>query len=364
MKLKILSWLICFTALAGADLRAETVLFSSDDVLDITIPLDFKTLCRPKEDESCDFVPTVLEYGDKKQSIPIEIKVRGGWRSLTKNCSAPLLWIRFSDQNSKGTPFEGQDQLPLTTHCGKGLSIESFQAHEDRSDWEQYVLREYLGYRLYNLLTDSSVRARLVRIDYLNPEKPDHLIRNYAFFTEHFDSMAARNDAKRLPRGKFDAARLDKTSADVLALFHFMIGNTDWSIEQERNTALMETSDGRQVPIPYDLDMSGLVNPYYAGPAPGLGLEDVRDRYYLGFCHPDEEWQVLFTQFLELKDAILSMVDEIPGFDRTSTRSTRYFLKKFFRILESDEQCDKVILKTCKPWPLPDSDQVDGSQSP
>ena len=252
----------------------------------------------------------------------------------------------------------------MTTHCGKGVSIESFQANEDRSDWEQYVLREYLAYRLYNLVTEKSVRARLVRINYLNPEKPKQLIRNYAFFSEHFDSMAARNNAERLSRGKFDADKLDKNSADVLALFQFMIGNTDWSIDEERNTALIVTADDKQVPVPYDLDMSGLVNPFYAGPAPGLPIGDVRERYYLGYCHPDEDWDVLFNEFLGHEEAIMSMVNEIPGFDKHSARSTSYYLKKFFRILHSDEQCDKVILKTCQPWPLPDPDQVDAQQTP
>ncbi len=271
-------------------LHAEAPLFDDHSILEIAIPVDFKSLCRPREDPDCDFIPTTLEYSDEQgQSgrIPVGIKIRGGWRSMARHCSAPLLWVRFGDQNLAGTPFLGQSLLPLTTHCGRGLSLDSQGSRYNRSTWEQYLLREYLGQRLFGLFTEMSIRVRLVKIRYLNPEKPGRTIENYAFFSEHFDSVAERNGVRRLDRGSFDHEKLDTSAADLLALFQYMIGNTDWSIVRERNTVLMETSGGRQVPVPYDLDMSGLVNAHYAGPAPGLPIDDVRKRHYLGFCHPD-----------------------------------------------------------------------------
>ena len=114
--------------LCAAVARAEAPLFAEDTVMKITIPLDFKDLCRPRESENCDFTQTVLIYGSQsgaKHRLPVEVKVRGGWRSLSRNCSTPLLWVRFAEDSVTGTPFEGQSLLPLTTHCGKGVSVDA-----------------------------------------------------------------------------------------------------------------------------------------------------------------------------------------------------------------------------------------------
>jgi hypothetical protein len=334
--------------------RADTLLFESHEVLELAIPLDFKSLCRPREDPDCDYTPTVLDYIDEhgaKQSLPIEIKIRGGWRSLVKNCSAPLLFIRFDEQHTVDTPFQGQSLLPLTTHCGQGLSLESIKVRQSRLTWEQYLLKEYLAHRLYNVITPVSLDARLVKMTYPNPDNPRRKVINYAFFTEHFESVANRNNAELLPRQSFNAEKLDQLAAARVALFEFMIGNTDWSIVRERNITLLENSDGSQLPLPYDFDMSGLVDAHYAGPAPGLPIDDVRDRYYLGFCSPDVDTSSVITEFLSNKEALQTMIDTIPGLDKKCQKATRKFLEGFFTILESDERRKTQILDRCQSWP-------------
>ena len=251
---RLLTCLFLVSAIFVNDTRADAPLFSSHELLNLTIPVDFQTLCRPRETKNCDYTPTVLKYEDSQGqtgTIAIEIKIRGGYRSLTKNCSVPLLFIRFNQEETAGTPFEGQDLLPLTTHCGRGLSLEAIQFKQRRSTWEQYLLKEYLAYLLYNAVTDVSLNARLVRMNYPNPDKPGRSVVNYAFFTEHFKSAAKRNGDELLMRGNFDHEKLDGHAADLLALFQYMIGNTDWSIARERNLILLRDSGGLLLPLPY-----------------------------------------------------------------------------------------------------------------
>lgn len=346
---------------AGADPAKQAPLFDSHEVLDVTIPLHFKDLCRPREDEKCDFTATTLNYldaGGDSVELPVEVKVRGGWRSLTQNCSAPLLWIRFDDVQTPGTLFAGQAMLPLTTHCGQGFSLEAIKTRPPKSDWEQYLLKEYLAHRIYELFTEFSLRTRLVRIHYPDPDRPSRIVHNYAFFTEHFDSMAARNDSVRLDRGSFDYIRLDNGTADVLALFQYMIGNTDWSIVRQRNTILLQKQDGTQVPAPYDFDMSGLVNAHYAGPPPGLPIDCVQDRYYLGFCHPDPHWEELFEQFKSQQDRVFDLLSETPGLDSDTLESSEKFLQGFFRKLDSESARKKSIVNACKSWPPSEIDHT------
>ena len=298
--------------------EASTPLFESNELLEVALTADFNELCHPRETEDCDFTPSTLTYrgaDGEKLSLEVAIQVRGGWRSLSRNCS--------SDPAFSGS---------------------------GRWDYEQYVLREYLGHRLYNELTEYSLRARLLRIAYPKPGS-NRGVHHYAFFVEHFDDAARRTGTRRQDRGQFDPGKLDANAAARLALFQYMIGNTDWSIARERNTMLLLTADGRQLPVPYDLDMSGLVHAGYAGPAPGLPIDDVRQRWFLGYCQPGTDWEALFSLFQERRDFILAAGEDLPGLSRNSLRSTRSFLDQFFKVLNSPEARQQHIVGACLPWP-------------
>jgi len=113
----------------------------------------------------------------------------------------------------------------------------------------------------------------------------------------------------------------------------------------------MRDSAGLLLPLPFDFDMSGLVDAHYAGPAPGLSIDQVTERHFLGFCHPDTDWNALFTLFLAKQEAILSTVADIPGLERQSTRVANRYLEQFFDILRSGELREKNIVNRCQPWP-------------
>jgi hypothetical protein len=313
---RILAVCCLLAVLTLQEATADTPLFSSHEMLEMSIPLDFKTLCRPRENPDCDYQPTVLEYIDEHGqpiTLPIEVRIRGGWRSLTKNCSAPLLFVRFDKNKTVDTPFDGQSMLPLTTHCGQGLSIEAAQNRVNPSQWEQFLLREYLAHLLYNEITDVSIRARLVHMTYPNPHKPGRKITNYAFFTEHFESVAARNGFELLSRHSFDPDKTHLGAANQVALFQYMIGNTDWSIVRERNLVLLQDSDGRQ--------------------------------------HPRADWEQLAGPFLSNQDAVVSKPADIPGMTKHSISFSTRFLEKFYSTLHSNELSTRDIIDHCLPWP-------------
>lgn len=333
-------------------LAQEPPLFASDEVLELSLSVDFDALCRPNEVEDCEYSPAKLFYeaaDDERRSIPVEIRVRGGWRARKDHCEVPPLFVRFDEEGTAGTPFSGQELLPLTTHC-KNLKIRARGTGPSRN-YEQYVLREYLAYRLYNLVTDRSLRVRLVRIAYDNPAEPGDERVRYAFFTEHFDEMASRLDATRIDGDAFDHEAVDLPTFDEVALFNFMIGNTDFSVVRGRNIVLLADASGRQYPVPYDLDMSGLVDAEYGGVSPRLDFRDPRQRYYLGFCHPQRDFDTLFQDFQQTEEDMLELVSDIPGLDRESRKTIRRYLRRFFAILDSPEKSRQEIMDACHPWP-------------
>ncbi len=356
MKLKFLFGILFITACCISDAKPESPapgLFDSHSVLQLGMKVDFKSLCRPRETEDCDYSPTELTYfaDGQEHIIPIEIIIRGGWRAQASNCNVPLLFIRFPEQGTQGTPFEDQTSLPLTTHCGRSSALKGYAGGGNYTSFEQFLLKEYVAYRLYNEITDMSLRVRLVHISYQDSENPGRARSYYAFFTEHFKSLAARSQTELLPRQSFDHHVLDTRQADILALYQFMIGNTDWSIVRQRNTILLQRDNGIHVPVPYDLDMSGLVNAPYAGPPPGLPIDTVKERYYLGFCHPGIEWDSLFQEFLPKQEPLESISGEVSGLYKKEQKSVNRYLKIFFKILNSPERRNEKIINACHTWP-------------
>jgi len=343
----------------GAD-AGQPGLFDDESVLQLTLQIDLDHLCRPRENSGCGYEPSQLswEADGEVHTLPIEFIVRGGWRSLSANCQVPLLFLRFQEEESRGTPFEGQTSLPLTTHCGRSGIIDELESSSPYLNYEQYLLKEYLAYRMYDEISDLSLRVRLVNILYEDPDKPGKGRRNFAFFTEHFESLAARSGTELLARDRFDYQRLDLHQADVVALFQFMIGNTDWSIARQRNIILLQGAGGVQLPVPYDFDMSGLVNAPYAGPPPSLPIDDVTKRYYLGYCHPEADWDSLFDEFQLHKSELQDLIPEVPGLYKKEETSSRRFLDKFFRILNSPKKREKQITGACQPWPPTEDDHM------
>ena len=352
------------SALPTAATAEESPLFSAHEVLDLSLLVDFDTLCRPREVEDCQYAPTKMIYTTaegEEHSIPVEIQIRGGWRSRIKHCKVPPLFVRFSTEGTPGTPFAGQEMLPLTTHCKSRRDRMSGSARG--ATYEQYVLREYLGYRLFNIIDDKSIRVRLVRILYKNQEEGGNTVTRYAFFSEHFDSMAARHRAEKLPQKSFDHEKIDLTAFDNVALFSFMIGNTDISVVRQRNVVLIAGEDGHQYPVPFDLDMAGLVDAEYAGVSPRLDFRDPKQRLYLGFCHPKADFDALFARFLADKDSVLALPEATPGLSYSSQKKARNYLKKFFKILESEEDREEKIVDACLPWPPSPDDHTTPPES-
>ena len=216
-----------------------------------------------------------LSYTKKDNSevaMPVRIKTRGHFRKDKSNCGWPPLLINFSKKDVPAPSlFEGQDKLKLVMPCGS----------------DEYVVREWLLYKLYNLLTPKSFLARLVRI------KMDDSVKRkqssfYGILIEDEKQMARRNKTIVVERKLLNPLNTDPDAFLVMAMFQYMIGNTDWSVQYQQNVRLL-AKDSLSVPstVPYDFDHAGLVDAPYAKPAEELEMTSVTERRYRGYCLVD-----------------------------------------------------------------------------
>lgn len=325
------------TFVATAAANAGPPLFQSDEPLVLTLESGFSSLAKDRKESTSPYRPATFSYlssDGEKQTLSLQVKTRGDFRLERENCSFLALMLNFRDSDTTGTPFAGQQDVPLVTHC------------RNMARYEQYVLREYLAYRSYSLMTAKSLRVRLARITYLDTGG-DSLTTRYAFFVEHFESMAQRLDAEIVHQDTFDITSAKDFDLGLLYIFQFLIGNTDFSVAREHNILLLKIFDDRTVAVPYDLDFAGAVYAPYATSDARLRLPSVRVRRYRGFCEPADVLQQVLDYYLERKAALYALYQGQEGLDNRSLRMSVKYLDSFFAMLDSPGKIQKNIRYGC-----------------
>lgn len=290
--------------------------------------------------------PATLSWSDRhgvQQTINVEVAPRGISRRL-RTCDFPPLKIHFNKEQAKGTEFRGNGSLKLVTYC------------DINTRYQQYYVKEFLAYRIYNLVTDMSFRVRPMMIDYKDSER-NHSITRFGFMIEDLDDVARRNDLQKLDIPKTSYQSLDPAEINKLSLFQFMIGNVDYAAydgpEQDEcchNTKLIGSGDD-EVPkysIPYDFDSSGLVDAHYAAPPVALKLRNIRQRLYRGFCFAGDQMPQTVTLFNEKRPEILALFRNDPHLDDKSRKKALNYVEEFYEIVNDPKQFKKQITDKCR----------------
>ena len=313
-------------------------LFANDNPIQITLRGPIPTLVSNRNSPP---VPATLTVG--AESLPVTLSVRGITRRKKEVCAFPPLRVEFASPPPPTSLFAGQKRLKLVTHC------------RNDAGFQQYLLLEYAGYRMYNLLTPASFRVRLATVDYRGPDgKP--IIARHGFFLEDLRDVARRNGVDRVRAGdRIPLSTLSPPDAARYALFQHMINNHDWSMragpqgsECCHNAELIGTlADRAVVPVPYDFDFSALVAPPYAGPPPELNLSDIRQRMYRGYCVHNAAIPPAAAQFRAMHAQILAVLSQVPGLEPRSQRRAASYLEGFFAEIADDQAVAARILKRC-----------------
>lgn len=334
---------------SGADLANPTAeereaaerapLFASSEVLDVRLSTDVD---RVKKDRDEDFEeqPGVLSYlgpdGDSVR-LDVQVRTRGNFRRERRNCNFPPLRVNIRTSQAEGTVFEGEDKLKLVTPC-----------HDSRGNYERYVLREYLAYRLFEVLTPRAFRTRLLRITYEDVTGEQDPRTLYAFFLESEERLAQRLGGVVREIPQLHPLATDPEYSTLVALFQLMIGNTDWSPVAFHNTIALRDGEGRYLTVPYDFDFSGLVDARYAAPDPSLGTKTVKERLYRGFCRHDVDVAAVAAGILERRPAVDATVESLSYLDDGQRRDVLRYLEGFWRILESEGRFDREVVRPCR----------------
>lgn len=303
-------------------------LFKKDEMLELTMITNMKTLMKDRGEKPINHWAK-LEYATKKKtvSLKIKVKVRGNFRKSPINCVFPPLLVDIPSKKDKNTVFERQNRLKLVTHCQN----------------EEYIFQEYLVYKAYNLLTDYSFKARLARVTYRDSAgKKDPQTRS-AFLLEDERYLAKRNTTTNFTLKNMIMPKIDSVGMATVAVFEYMIGNTDWSVPFLHNIKLLYEK-GKYIPVPYDFDHSGIVEAKYARPPELLDLASVRERLYRGLTYSPAVFQQVFDNFKRIKPQLYALYEGNPQLNAGYIKRTIKYLDDFYETINEPKSMKKIFV--------------------
>ena len=319
--------------------KSKTVsLFSTNEVLHLTIRGDIKGVLKDVSDDREEH-PAVVEYVQNEDTIRLNVKMqaRGNFRRSSENCNFPPLSLDFKKKETEKTLFEGINKIKLVTHCISGSK-----------QFQQYVIEEYLVYRTYNIITDTSYHARLAWITYYDTISEKVVQESYSILIEPDKALEERLGIIEFEKKYVMQEKTRYDHAAKLSVFQYMIGNTDWAVTTLHNIKLF-TADTTQpaYAIPYDFDWSGIINAMYAKPLPRFGTSSVTERIFRGFCRPLDEFKTTFEFYNSKKAEIYSLYQDFDLLKESEKKRIIQYLDDFYKIIGNDRLIKVEFLDAC-----------------
>lgn len=312
-------------------------LFADDSLLEFTLTGKVGELMKDRGDDpqNHDFQLTYLRPNQAPVELAVQVKVRGHFRKLKQNCTYPPFLISFNGNDKSNTLFSEQKKLKLVTPCRD----------------ERFVIREYLVYKLYNLTSPKSFKARLVKFtlkaDDTRGKSYDPL---FGILLEEEDQMARRNNMIAVDGKLVKPQQTNPADFLNMAVFEYLIGNTDWSVQYLQNVKLI-AADSTSIPftVPYDFDHAGIVGAPYAFPAPELELSSTRQRRYRGYCIQDmKQFDAVIDAYNKLKQDLYQVYANNTLIEDGYRKATLRYLDEFYATLNDPKKLKTEFQYPCR----------------
>lgn len=343
---KVLPYLLFFILIGNISSQNDSLQIQSKKIPKLfvnqeplSLRLSYSNLEIRKKTNDSTYLKIDLSYKTENElweKLQIELRKRGHYRLA--QCYLPPIKIKINKDENKGTLFESNKKLKLVLPCSTS------------KNYNDYLVKEYMGYKLYEIISPYHFKTRFVKIDFAEIKGNKTKQRNLnGFLMEDIKRIAKRFNGKEYKRSVHPLNLNDLESARN-SMFQFMIGNVDFSMAALHNEKLIFV-EKNFIPIPYDFDLSGLVNASYSfvpqvNENQQLPISDVTERLYRGFKRNPILMQKVRQEYLQNKEELLKVVNDLkPLFeDDEPFKIARSYIMDFFRILESDTKFNNQIL--------------------
>ncbi|HET9430704.1 MAG TPA: hypothetical protein VFO70_05985 [Chitinophagaceae bacterium] len=307
--------------------------FEDQQPFEMTLSSDFKNIMSKRMQKAWQPATVIMRFADSTVIRgDVQIQTRGKFRLA--NCYMPPLMLNF--KNPANPALHPLKKLKLV--CGCATS----------NDDEQLIIKEYLAYKMFNMLTEKSFRVRLTRIRYEDTRGKVKPYTQFGFLLEDVDVMAERNKCSEVQGGRFLTENTDREQMTLIALFQYMIGNTDWSVPHYHNIKLMRPiGDTVSFPyaVPYDLNHCGLVNAPYAVPQEELQIQSVKERAYRGFPRTLEELEKAASLFQQQKGNIEALINNCAWLSNKYKKEILSYIGDFYESISSKSMIKRNFIE-------------------
>lgn len=337
-KIPIILFVSLLPVLSG--LMAQTVdsvrFFTDEAVIEMSLSTDIVKMQREKGEDMYQPATVKLVFPDQTTiEEPILVAPRGHFRR--EYCNIPPIMVDFKTPTSPRLSTLGK--LKLVIGCGTSGNDESL------------LFKEYLVYKMYNLLEDKSFRVRLVKITYNDTRGKVRPFTQHAFFIEDDKEMAMRNNCIKKGKVQYLTENTDRDLMTKVAIFEYMISNGDWSVPNNHNIRLIYDKENQYAlpyVVPYDFDHSGFVNAGYAVPNELLGTEKVTERVYRGFPRKMTELQATLDIFRAKKEAIYALINNFSFLSARTKKELTSYLTDFYNEINDKRQVQQIFIDNAR----------------
>lgn len=315
-------------------LSAQKPLFQSEEVLEITLTADWGAVQDDRGSSPKYHTATLTctsETGEESMA-ELKVKARGNFRKDPFLCGFPPLRVNFDKDDDLPEPFAGQNKLKMVTHCAD----------------DEFILREYHIYKMYQIFSEYSFLVRLARVNYVDSKGELPTSTHYSFFIEAEKDMAARLGGVPIDDDILVEAD-DVTEKDLLRIhmFQYMIANMDFVVSDRQNVKIITNPEmgGRPLVVPYDFDWSGLVDASYTFQTDKSAYE-ARQKYKK-LCQPASAYEEMIAEFQSKQEEVWALYEDNPYLSDESISYTLKNLKGFYKSLKKSKTLETVFLKDC-----------------
>ncbi|NRB53382.1 MAG: hypothetical protein HRU41_37350 [Saprospiraceae bacterium] len=288
--------------------------------IDVELQLDLKVFLKNKKKEEYQEgkIRFVNPYTQEEEEWDVELRPRGNMRR--KISYIPPIKLKLSKKNLKSKGLEKFNKIKMVSQFRNGIMA------------EQYVLKEFHAYKMYNMISPYSFRVQLIRLTLRDQSAKKRVVKYYGFLIEPMAELADRFNGVEIEREKVRSGFLVEKEFQKMSLFQYMIGNTDWSVGNSHNLKLLKVPDlSKMVPIPYDFDYAGLVNAVYAAPYHTLPIDKVTERLYRGNSFSSEDMEEIIPQFEAKAGDMIQLLESCDYLDKRSKKHTVTYMRSFFK---------------------------------
>ena len=214
-------------------------LSQQSDIPTLRIEANWKKLIWNKRKE--EYMPGKMQFilKDGEETKP-EYSICDLVENIRKEvCHYPPIKVKMKKNALTKLGFSKLNDLKMVIQCGKGARGEG------------YLFREYLLYKLHNILSEHTYETQLIKLEMVQADKETTML--YGFLIEDEDDFAYRYRGRVVTNGRVREPLIQRDAFIQMCFFQYMILNNDWSMDNKHNLEFLLPKDSSKlIPVPYD----------------------------------------------------------------------------------------------------------------